>query len=176
MRRRSSRAGTAAESTFLPSGWESMSKSSVLTKKGIKIRTIRAEDIPQIVVIQESIVKKKVSKKWVQMVEAHLQKKEGIGFVASKGGEIVGLIIGEIKGEGFGLEQSGWIEVVEVHPKQMGIGIGRALADKLFHFFKKKGIHDIYTTVRWDAGDMLSFFKAIGFDRSPFINLRKHLD
>jgi ribosomal protein S18 acetylase RimI-like enzyme len=144
--------------------------------KGIKTRRIKAEDVPQIVAIQESIIQKKVSKKWIQMVKDHLRKQEGIGFVALKDAQVVGFIIGEIKGEGFGLEQSGWIEVVEVHPKQMGIGIGRALAGKLFDFFKKKGIHDIYTTVRWDAGDMLSFFKAIGFDRSTFINLRKHLD
>jgi len=145
-------------------------------EKGIKIRKIRAEDVSEIVAIQESIVKKKVSKKWIQMIEEHLQKQEGVGFVASKGGQIVGFIIGEIKGEGFGLEQSGWIEVVGVHPRQMGVGIGRILAEKLFGFFKKEGIHDIHTSVRWDAGDMLSFFKAIGFDRSSFINLRKHLD
>jgi ribosomal protein S18 acetylase RimI-like enzyme len=145
-------------------------------EKRVKIRKIRAEDVSEMVAIQESILQKKISKKWIQMVKDNLQKREGRGFVALKDAQVVGFIIGEIKREGFGLEQSGWIEVVEVHPKQMGIGIGRALADKLFHFFKKKGIHDIYTTVRWDAGDMLSFFKSLGFDRSTFINLRKHLD
>ena len=143
--------------------------------KGIKIRKIGTEDVPEIVGIQESILQKKVSKKWIQMVEGHLKKQEALGFVASKDKRVVGFIIGEIKGEGFGLEQSGWIEVVGVHPSQMGIGIGRILAEKLFDFFKKEGIRDIYTTVLWDAGDMLSFFKAIGFDRSPFINLKKHL-
>jgi len=145
-------------------------------EKGIKIRKIRAEDVSEIVAIQESILQKKVSKKWVQMVERHLKKQEALGFVALKDGQVVGFIIGEIKGEGFGLEQSGWIEVVGVHPRQMGVGIGRILAEKLFAIFKKEGIRDIHTSVRWDAGDMLSFFKAIGFDRSPFINLRKHLD
>ena len=145
-------------------------------EKGIKIRKIRAEDVSGIVAIQESILQKKVSKKWVQMVEHRLKKQEALGFVALKDGQVVGFIIGEIKGEGFGLEQSGWIEVVGVHPRQMGVGIGRILAEKLFSFFKKEGIRDIHTAVRWDAGDMLSFFKAIGFDRSPFINLRKHLD
>jgi ribosomal protein S18 acetylase RimI-like enzyme len=145
-------------------------------EKGIKIQKIRAEDVSEIVAIQESIMQKKVSKKWVQMVEDHLKKQEGVGFVASKDGRVVGFIIGEIKGEGFGLEQSGWIEMVGVHPRQMGVGIGRILAEKLFAFFRKEGIRDIHTVVRWDAGDMLSFFKAIGFDRSPFINLRKHLD
>lgn len=145
-------------------------------EKGIKIQKIRAEDLTEIVGIQESILQKKVSKKWIRMVENNLKKQEGIGFVASKDGQVVGFIIGAIKGEGFGLEQSGWIEVVGVHPRQMGIGIGRILAEKLFSFFIKKGIRDIHTAVRWDAGDMLSFFKAIGFDRSPFINLGKHLD
>jgi len=145
-------------------------------EKGIKIRKFRAEDVSEIVAIQESILQKKVSKKWVQMVEHHLKKQEALGFVALKDGQVVGFIIGEIKGEGFGLEQSGWIEVVGVHPRQMGVGIGRILAKKLFAFFKKEGIRDIHTSVRWDAGDMLSFFKAIGFDRSPFINLRKHLE
>jgi ribosomal protein S18 acetylase RimI-like enzyme len=145
-------------------------------EKGIKIRKIRAEDVSEIVAIQESILQKKVSKKWAQMVEHHLKKQEALGFVALKDGQVVGFITGEIKREGFGLEQSGWIEVVGVHPRQMGIGIGRILAEKLFAFFKKEGVRDIHTSVRWDAGDMLSFFKAIGFDRSPFINLRKHLD
>jgi len=145
-------------------------------EKGIKIRKIRAEDVSEIVAIQESILQKKVSKKWIQIVEDHLKERGGVGFVASKDGQGVGFIIGEIKGEGFGLEQSGWIEVVGVHPRQMGVGIGRILAERLFAFFKKEGIRDIHTVVRWDAGDMLSFFKAIGFDRSPFINLRKHLD
>ena len=157
-----------------------MSRSFGLSEKEIgrevKIRKIRAEDVPKIVSIQESILQKKISKKWVQKVEDHLKKRGGVGFVASKDGQVVGFIIGQVKGEGFGLEQSGWIEVVGVHPRQMGVGIGRALAEKLFQFFKKEGIRDIHTAVRWDAGDMLSFFKAIGFDRSIFINLRKHLD
>jgi ribosomal protein S18 acetylase RimI-like enzyme len=144
--------------------------------KEIKTRKIRTEDVPQIISIQESIIKKRVSKRWVQMIKDHLQKQEGIGFVASKDGQVVGFIIGEMKGEGFGLEQSGWIEVVGVHPRQMGTGIGQALAEKLFEFFKSKGVRDIYTAVRWDAVDMISFFKSIGFDRSTFINLRRHLD
>jgi ribosomal protein S18 acetylase RimI-like enzyme len=144
--------------------------------KGIKIQKIGVDNIPEMVAIQEAILQKKVSKKWVQMVEVSLKKQEIVGFVASMDDRLVGFIIGEIKGESFGLEQSGWIEVVGVHPGHMGTGIGRILAEKLFEFFEKKGIRDIYTTVRWDAGDMLSFFKAIGFDRSTFINLRKHLD
>ena len=144
--------------------------------KGVRTRSVRADDVPQIVAIQESIRRKTVSRKWAQMVEGYLREQDKVGFVALRGGRIVGFIIGEIKGEGFGLEQSGWINWVGVHPREMGAGIGQALAKKLFEFFKKKGILDVYTAVRWDAPDMVSFFKSIGFDRSTFINLRKHLD
>ena len=64
---------------------------------------------------------------------------------------------------------------VGVDPKYMGQGIGDRLAQEVFNFFKVKGIKDIYTSVRWDSTDLLSFFKRLGFDRSNFINLRKHL-
>jgi L-amino acid N-acyltransferase YncA len=143
--------------------------------KTIKIRRIQTEDLAKIIAIQQAIIKKKVSRKWIQMVEHHLRKQEGIGFVAESGDKVTGFIIGEMKGEGFGLELSGWIEIVGVHPSQMGAGIGHALGNKLFAYFRKKGVRDVYTAVRWDAVDMLSFFKSLGFDRSTFINLLKHL-
>jgi ribosomal protein S18 acetylase RimI-like enzyme len=142
---------------------------------GIKTRKITLKDIPWIIDIQESIVQKKISREWVKSIEAHLKKQDVIGFIAFRNGGVLGFIIGEIKGTGFGIGQSGWIVVIDVNPRYMGGGIGKALAEKLFEYFKKKGIQDIYTAVRWDAVDMLSFFKSIGFDRSDFINLGKHL-
>jgi ribosomal protein S18 acetylase RimI-like enzyme len=144
--------------------------------RGIETRQIKAGDVPQILPIQQAITKKKVSRRWVQMVENHLRKQDAVGFVATRDSKVIGFVIGEVKGEGFGLEQSGWIEVVGVHPSQMGAGIGHALAYRLFQYFKKRGIRDVYTAVRWDAVDMLSFFKSIGFDRSTFINLVRRLD
>jgi L-amino acid N-acyltransferase YncA len=63
-----------------------------------------------------------------------------------------------------------------VHPRHMGTGIGHAMARKLFDYFRRRGIRDVHTSVLWDAVDMLSFFKSLGFDRSTFINLIKHVD
>jgi len=144
---------------------------------GVKLRKLTAKDIPLIIAIHGVITKKKAHRRWVQqMVKDHLRKQEGVGFVAEKDGQLAGFIIGEIKGEGFGLEKSGWLEVVMVHPRHMGTGIGHAMARKLFDYFRRKGIRDVYTSVLWDAVDMLSFFKSLGFDRSTFINLIKHVD
>ena len=54
----------------------------------------------------------------------------------------------------------------------MGQGIGKALAGNLIGFFKSENITDIYTSVEWDIGDIIAFFKSIGFDKSRFINLK----
>lgn len=144
---------------------------------GIRLRKLEAKDIPQIIAIHSAINKKKAHRRWIEkMVKDHLRKQEGIGFVSEKSGQVVGFIIGEVKGEGFGLEKSGWLEVVMVHPRQMGMGIGHAMAQRLFNEFKRRGIRDVHTSVLWDAVDMLSFFKSLGFDRSPFINLIKHVE
>ncbi|PIP46411.1 MAG: GNAT family N-acetyltransferase, partial [Deltaproteobacteria bacterium CG23_combo_of_CG06-09_8_20_14_all_51_20] len=52
---------------------------------------------------------------------------------------------------------------------------GKLLAEEIIAFYNKKAIKYIFTSVRWDSADLLSFFKTLGFDRSSFINLRKEL-
>ncbi len=141
----------------------------------ITIRKLVEEDLPQITNIQRTIIKKQVSRAWSQSIEAHFEKTGIVGFVAVENNNVIGYILGEIREFSFGIERSGWIEGVSVIPQYMGTGIGKKLAIKIFEYFKKMGILNIYTAVKWDAGDMLSFFKSIGFDRSEFINLGKHL-
>jgi ribosomal protein S18 acetylase RimI-like enzyme len=58
----------------------------------------------------------------------------------------------------------------------MGQGIGAQLSREVFKFYRAEGVHNVYTSVRWDSTDLLSFFKTLGFDRSNFINLRKMLE
>ena len=99
-----------------------------------------------------------------------------VGFVALVENEVVGFIIGAISHGDFGQDKSGWIEVIGVDPKFMGHGIGKALAERLFDHYRSVDVHDVYTSVRWDSGDMLSFFKSLGFDRSDFLNLRRKID
>jgi len=141
----------------------------------IELRAFQREDIPDMVAIQEMITKREVRQTWTRMVESHLDSSHALGFVAVREGKIVGFVIGEVKGEGFGVPQSGWIEVVGVDPQAMGQGVGKAMIDKIFEAFRAKGIVNVYTSVRWDTGDMLSFFKAVGFGLSDFINLTRKL-
>jgi N-acetylglutamate synthase-like GNAT family acetyltransferase len=85
-------------------------------------------------------------------------------------------MISYILAGGFGIGQSAWIALLGVNPKYMGQGIGDRLAREILKYYKDLGIKNIFTSVRWDSADLLSFFKTLGFDRSDFINLRKDLE
>ena len=101
--------------------------------------------------------------------------KDDVALVAELDGKVVGYMITHIVYGGFGVDKGAWIANFGVDPKYMGQGIGKALANEIFRMCKEKGIKFIYTSVRWDSVDLLSFFKTLGFDRSEFINLRKEI-
>lgn len=142
---------------------------------GIEIKELSFEYFPEIVEIHRAIMKGNVSPSWMKSIELHLREKDVTGYVAIKDGRVAGVIVGQIQGPSFGLEKSGWVTVVEAHPRFMGTGVGRALVERIFRYFREKGVQDIHTAVKWDAVDMLSFFIAAGFKRSAFVNLRKRL-
>jgi ribosomal protein S18 acetylase RimI-like enzyme len=105
------------------------------------------------------------------LFSSYIKKSPKTCIVALKDEKVVGFIIGCIKEWGFGVELSGWIEMIEVDPKFMGKGIGKVLGDSLIKCFKNEKLKEVYTSVKWDSGDLISFFKSIGFEKSSFINL-----
>jgi ribosomal protein S18 acetylase RimI-like enzyme len=135
------------------------------------IRGMRSEDIESVVAIQEKLLNKKVAKKWRQALDHYLEKDRDACLIAEHDKKVLGFIIGDIKYWGFGLRQSGWIEIIGIHPKYMGSGVGHELGNHLIQYFKSRKVDGIYTAVRWDSGDLLSFFKSIGFEHSGFLNL-----
>jgi len=142
----------------------------------ITIRKLKAEDSEAIADISEDITQTPVDTDFKRMVAEQAQKSQNASFVAVLEGAIVGYLISYILPGSFGTDKSAWVAMIGVSPRVMGQGIGENLAAETFKFYKKEGIKSIYTSVRWDSTDLLSFFKRIGFDRSNFINLRKEMD
>ena len=140
------------------------------------IREIRPEDAPEMKAIHLTITNPSAVIDFRQIIEDQIKKNENVSFSAELNGKIVGYMISYIVFGGFGLKKSAWIATLGVHPKYMGEGIGHVLAEKLLTVYREKGIDYIFTTVRWDSADLLSFFKTLGFDRSDFIHLTKKLD
>jgi len=148
----------------------------VATVDNILIRKTKKEDVDSISRIQEAITKASVTTDFKQIVREQTHRAEDVSLVAVYQGKVVGFMITYILSGGFGIEKSAWIAMFGVDPKFMGQGIGKKLAEEVFAFYKAKGITHIYTSVRWDSTDLLSFFKTLGFDRSDFINLRRVLE
>ena len=140
------------------------------------IRKLKAKDAEDISKIYASITQTPVKDDFIYIIEEQVNRKEDASFVAEFDGSVVGYMISIVISGGFGIKKSTWISNMGVNPKFMGQGIGESLAKKIFDFSREKGIKDIYTSVRWDSPDLLSFFKTLGFDRSNFINLRKLLE
>ena len=142
----------------------------------VRIRKLQKEDADEISRIYAAITMKPVSKDFIRVIEEHASKENDACFVAERQGKVIGFMISYILTAGFGMPNSAWIATLGVDPNFMGQGIGASLAKEIFKYYKDRGIEYVYTSVRWDSTDMLSFFKTLGFDRSNFINLRKIID
>ncbi|HIJ57568.1 MAG TPA: GNAT family N-acetyltransferase [Deltaproteobacteria bacterium] len=136
---------------------------------------MKIEDADEIGTISTAITQKQAGVDFKRIIEEQLRQEKNACFVAEIEGKVVGFMISFIQSGGFGMKESAWVVQLGVDPKYMGQGIGDRLAKEVFKYCQDAGIKDIYTSVRWDSTDLLSFFKTLGFDRSNFINLRKKL-
>jgi ribosomal protein S18 acetylase RimI-like enzyme len=134
---------------------------------------VKIGDSEDIARIYSSIVKRYEEIDFNRLIREQVRNTDMANFVAELMGKVVGFIISHTLSGGFGIDKSAWIAMVGVDPKFMGKGIGKNLAEEVFRFYRDQGIKNIYTSVRWDSTDLLSFFKTLKFDRSDFINLSK---
>ena len=144
--------------------------------ENFQIRRLEADDANAITEIYAAITRRSVEPDFKKVVEGHAQNGEEACFVAEHEGKVVGFMISYILTAGFGETKSAWIATVGVNPEFMGQGIGAEMARKIFEIYNAAGIEKVYTSVRWDSTDLLSFFKTLGFDRSAFINLKKAIN
>ena len=141
----------------------------------ILIRKMRKEDADEVSRIDTAITKATSRLNFKPIVAEAAQKSLNASLVAEIRGKVVGFMISYITAGNFGTDKVAWIALFGVDPKYMGQEIGKSLAKGIFDYYQEKGVQKIYTSVRWDSTDLLSFFKTLGFERSDFINLRKVL-
>jgi len=141
----------------------------------ILIRKMREDDVDEVSRIDAAITKAPSRLNFKPIVAEATRKDSNASLIAEIRGKVVGFMISIITAGIFGTEKVAWISMFGVDPKYMGQEIGKSLAKGIFDYYEEKGVKKIYTSVRWDSTDLLSFFKAIGFERSNFINLRKDL-
>jgi GNAT superfamily N-acetyltransferase len=112
-----------------------------------------------------------------ETVERHINRNEPLMNIAAElDGELIGFVIGEVRAWEFGQsEKTGWIKVLGVDPEFQGKGVGRKLGEALLDNFKASGIRSVRTLVNWYEGDLLSYFRRLGFNVLNIIPLETKL-
>lgn len=145
------------------------------TDKISLIRQMRPEDSEGISRIYSVITKQSVNADFSELIKSHAGSKNSVCYVAELDDRIVGFMISYILTLSFEAEKSACIAIMGVDPGCMGKGIGAQLAADSLKFYETQGITRVYTSVKWDSCDVLSFFRTLNFERSDFINLTKKL-
>ena len=142
----------------------------------IVVRKLKSEDTLTIGHIYQSITQASDLIDFQQVVSELADRKTNACFVAEYQGQVVGYMVSYVLSTSFGINKSAWIPMLGVDPEFMGRGVGKKMAKAVLKFYRKQGIQEIHTSVRWYDTDVLSFFRTLGFNRSEFINLQKRLD
>jgi ribosomal protein S18 acetylase RimI-like enzyme len=142
----------------------------------VVIRPLSDTDIEGITRIDEKVGGKYRPDFWEQRVAYYLRRDPESSRVAEIGGEVVGFMLGDMRGGEFGLEEtSGWIERFGVDPAHRGKGIARQLFEALAGHFKNSGALRLRTFVDDGQEDNAKFLAALGFGPSRLTALEMTL-
>lgn len=148
------------------------------------IRILEIKDLEKILAIEEKIERVQHEgepERMENFKEAALYHLEHCDPLMNLGAEVDGSLVGFIFSETrlweFGRgEKTGWIKVLGVDPEYQGRGIGRKLGEALLANFKRTGIQKVRTLVEWYEGELISYFKFLGFDILNMIPLEKEME
>lgn len=140
------------------------------------IRPLADTDIEAITRIDEKVGGTYRPDFWETRVAYYLRRDPENSRVAEIGGDVVGFMLGDMRGGEFGLEEtSGWIERFGVDPAQRGKGIARRMFDDLAVHFRASGAKSLRTFVDATQDDNAKFLAALGFGPSRLTALEKTL-
>ncbi|NNF83628.1 MAG: GNAT family N-acetyltransferase [Deltaproteobacteria bacterium] len=139
----------------------------------VTVRRMRTQDSEDVLRIDEKITGTPNEAQWESRIIDQMTRNPLGCLVAEAKGEVVGFIFGEIRGWEFAIPKSGWIEIVGVDPEYHGKGVARVLIEKLHVYFQNHNVERVMTMVNWNDPGLVSFFRAVGFERSEFIILEK---
>jgi ribosomal protein S18 acetylase RimI-like enzyme len=149
----------------------------------ISTRFLGMDDLDDILRIQQRIVGEQPSDSSEKLASLkdttvyHLQHGDPLMSLGAEiDGKLVGFVIGEVRRWEFGRsEMIGWILILGVHPEYQGMGAGHKLGSTLLDHFRKKNVRKIQTLVEWHDGELISYFKSLGFNLLPMLPLEKEI-
>lgn len=132
------------------------------------VRTFREADIEPIKAIDRALIGPGRASSWPLRVEAQLLRNPSLSFVAEKGGEVVGFLLGDIRGIEYGALVGGWIDMMGVAPGHQGQGIGRKLVEAFCERCRSNGV-GVRVVAREDDESLIPFWTALGFRKGNLV-------
>ena len=144
------------------------------TAKGeVKIRRMTEADLPRVKEIDKELVGPHRSISWPLRIEAHWWVYRGLpNFVAEVDGELVGFILGDIRGVEYGTEIGGWIDMMGVAPKRQSMGVGRMLVETFCAECQKQGVK-VMVIVMGNDKRLVKFWNCVGFRKGNLVSYEK---
>jgi GNAT superfamily N-acetyltransferase len=149
----------------------------------VTIRFLGMDDLDTILGIQEKIIREQKSNsldKLASLKDTTVYRLQNgdpmLNLGAEIDGKLVGFILGEVRRWEFGRgEMAGWILILGIDQEYQGVGVGRKLGDTILDHFRKKNVEKVRTLVEWYEGDLISYFKSLGFNFLNMLPLEKEL-
>ena len=148
----------------------------------IDIQTVSAQDLGQIIRLDERVTNNTKQEYWQDIFERYGEKlSKGRFFLVAKvhqgkaEGQILGFIVGEIRVWEFGSEPCGWVFAFSVEPDTRLQGIGERLFEAMSAKFRQAGMKTMRTMVARHNQLHMAFFRSEGMVAGPYIQLEKPL-
>ena len=145
----------------------------VTEKAEVIIRRMTEADLDRIKDIDRALVGPDRALSWPLRVEAHWWVyRPMMNFVAEIGDEVVGFLLGDIRGAEYGVDTSGWIDMMGVVPKYQGRGVGRMLVEAFCEECQKNEVR-VRVVVREDDKRLISFWTSVGLKRGKLVSYER---
>jgi ribosomal protein S18 acetylase RimI-like enzyme len=139
-------------------------------KDKIKIRRMINADLDKVKAIDRALAGERRALSWPLRVETEWAVyRPALSYVAELGDEIVGFLLGDIRGAEYGTDISGWIDMMGVAPQYQRQGIGRRLIETFREECKRNRVK-AKVIVREDDERLTGFWTSVGFRRGKLIS------
>lgn len=141
--------------------------------KELKIRSIEARDLERVKAIDLALVGPNRALSWPLTAEANWWvKRPMLNFVAEANNQVEGFLLGDIRAVEYGMDKSGWIDVIGIAPEYQGKGIGKKLVEAFCDECQKAGVK-VRVVIRGDDEHLIDFWTAVEFHRGKLVNYER---
>ncbi|MBE0480385.1 MAG: GNAT family N-acetyltransferase [Dehalococcoidia bacterium] len=138
----------------------------------VRVRRMTEADIKSVKEIDRELAGPGRLASWPLRIESHWWVYQGLSnYVAEVDGEVIGFLLGDIRGAAFGTEASGWIDIIGVLPRYQGKGIGRSLVEAFSDECRREGMK--VRVILASDRRLAQFWKSMGFSRGRLVCFEK---